>query len=112
MATKKTGKSIRKVKTAAALQFSGNSLLLFPPHFKTPVEVCGPCVNGEQVCLTTRFTWKCEVIAEGYESGLGIEVPPIEVCGWEMEIVNTRTKKCLDKDRPLTKVFLPSLRVK
>jgi hypothetical protein len=87
---------------------SGVGVRLYPPHFKTPVEVCGPCVNGEQVCMTTRFTWKCETISEGYESPLGIDVPPIVVCGWELEVVSIRTKKCTDRTIA-DKVFLPAL---
>ncbi len=115
MATKTTRESVRQVQATAALQplSSGGGLRLFPHHFKTPVEVCGPCVNGEQVCMTTRFTWTCEVIIEGAEAepfgrGLGIDIPPISVCGWEMEIMGFRTKKCSDPDKA-TQVFLPAL---
>ena len=98
--------------SVAALQPfpSGAVVRLYPTHFKTPVEVCGPCVNGEQVCTTTRFTWKCETISEGHSGPLGIDIPPIVVCGWELEVVDVYTKKCVDRTTAVAdRVFLPSL---
>ena len=86
----------------------GMGVRLFPSHFKTPKEICGPCENGEQVCMTTRFVWKCEIIVQGHESPLGIYVPDILMCGWEIEIVSVRTKKCLDPTK-VNKLFLPAL---
>jgi hypothetical protein len=111
MTTKETGEGVQQVQATASLQplASGSGVRLFPPHFKTPVEVCGPCVDGEQYCITTRFTWKCETIVEGHESPLGIDVPPISVCGWEMEVIDIRKQKCNEMRDSATTVFLPAL---
>jgi len=110
MATKKARKSVRTVQSTPAQPTlsSGTGQRLFPPHFKAPVEVCGPCVNGKQVCMTTRFTWKCEEVVKAHEGPLNIDIPSIWVCGWEMEIVDVRTKRCMEGNKA-TKVFLPSL---
>ena len=97
----KQGSEYKPTVEAQALRLGAGlgGLLIGGTFFPGPRvhTTCGPCKDGVRTCITTQFVYRCETLIEGQsaqENPLGIATPPVQVCGWEMEILDVTQERC------------------